>query len=48
MAGAVGLDYGPLFHKLDRLGLTSEDFEQAEDDIRVMEDAALEQMNAGE
>jgi hypothetical protein len=34
----------PIFHKLDRMGLSPDDYEQFEDDIRAMESAALEAM----
>jgi hypothetical protein len=41
MAGPTGLDYGVLFHKLDRLGLEPDEYEQLEDDVRTLEHAAL-------
>lgn len=44
-AGATGLDYLPLFHKMDRMRLEPEEYEELEADIRVMEFAALEAMN---
>ena len=44
MGGATGLDYGVLFHKMDRMGLTPERYEDLEDEIRIMEGAALEEM----
>ena len=42
---AYGLDYGPLFHKMDRMGLTPERYTELEDEIRVLEQAALDEMN---
>jgi hypothetical protein len=42
--GAYGLDYTALYQKLDRLGLSAEEAERMEEDIRILEDAALEQM----
>lgn len=42
--GAYGLDYGPLFHKMDRMGLTPERYEELEEEIRVLEQAALAEM----
>lgn len=43
-AGATGLDYNTLFHKLDRLRLDHQEYEDLEDDIRTMEFAALQRM----
>ena len=45
MAGVLGLDYTPLFHKMDRMGLTAEDYLDLEDDIRAMEYEALAAMH---
>lgn len=42
--GPYGLDYSVLYHKLDRMQLSQEAREAIEDDIRTLEDAALEQM----
>lgn len=44
MAGATGLDYSVLFHKMDRMGLSAERYEDLEDEIRIMEGAALDEM----
>lgn len=46
MAGATGLDYNVLFHKMDRMKLTAEDYNQLEHDIQIMESAALEMMRS--
>lgn len=41
MGGPVGLDYNVLFHKLDRMNLSPDEYQDIEADIRVMEEAAL-------
>lgn len=46
MAGVLGLDYTPLFHKMDRMNLTAEEYLDLEDDIRAMEYEALTAMHA--
>lgn len=46
MAGVLGLDYNPLFHKMDRMELTAEEYLDLEDDIRAMEYEALAAMHA--
>lgn len=43
-SGATGLDYVALFHKMDRMDLSPERYEDLEDEILVMESAALEEM----
>lgn len=43
--GLIGLDYGPLHHKMDRMKLTPEDYDDLEGDIQVMEFAAIGAMN---
>jgi len=42
--GPYGLNYAVLYQKLDRLGVSREEAERLEEDIRVLEDAALETM----
>lgn len=44
--GAYGLDYGVLFHLMDRMGLTPERYLELEEEIRVLESAALDAMHA--
>lgn len=44
-AGAIGLDYNVLYRKMDRMNLTQEQYEQLEYDIRVLEIAALKEIN---
>lgn len=41
MGGATGLDYNVMYRKMDRLGLASDDYDQLERDIQIMEGAAL-------
>jgi hypothetical protein len=43
-AGPYGLDYNVLYHKLDRMNLTPDEYQQMEDDIRTLETAALDAM----
>ncbi len=45
MAGATGLNYGVLFHKMDRMELTPERYDELESQVRVLEYAALNEMN---
>ena len=40
-SGPVGLDYGVLFHKLDRMKLEPVEYERLEHSVRIMEDEAL-------
>ncbi len=44
MGGIVGLDYNVLYRRLDRLNLSPERYDELEDEIRVMEYAALEEV----
>jgi len=48
MGGATGLDYVALFHKMDRMRLGPDEYEDLEDDIRVMEHEALRTMSERE
>ena len=43
-SGATGLDYNVLFKKLDRMQLSDEQYTDLEEDVRVMENAALKAM----
>lgn len=43
-SGPYGLDYNVLYRKMDRMGLTPERYDELEDQIQIMEDAALEEM----
>lgn len=40
----IGLDYNTFFHKMDRMGLTPEQYEDMEADLRTMERGALKAM----
>jgi hypothetical protein len=42
--GPYGLDYNVLYHKLDRMGLTPERYAELEEEIRILEGAALDAM----
>lgn len=44
MSGPASLDYIPLQHELDRMGLSEEDYDALFSDIRVMESEALAAM----
>lgn len=41
MNGPIGLDYNVLYHRMDRMGLTPERYDDLEADIAAMEVAAL-------
>lgn len=43
--GVAGLNYIPLFHRMDRMKLSEQDHEWLFDDIRVIEAAAIEAMH---
>lgn len=45
---ATGLDYNVLFHKMDRMTLTPEQYQDLEADIQAMESEALQTMNTKE
>ena len=46
MNGPTGLDYGVLFHKMDRLNLGTDEYAELELQIQIMEEAALACMHA--
>ena len=46
MNGPTGLDYNVLYKKLDRMNLDHAQYDDMEEDIRAMEDAALGQIHA--
>lgn len=48
MGGPTGLDYNVLYHKMDRMQLTTTEYEELEADIQVMEYEALNVINAKE
>lgn len=43
--GLIGLDYNVVFAKMGRMGLTPDEYDDLEDDVREMEFAALAAMN---
>ena len=45
MGGATGLDYNVMYRKMDRLGLSPDDYDDLEADLRIMEGAALDRMH---
>ena len=45
MGGPVGLDYGVIHHELDRMALAPDEYEQTLAYLRVIEQAALEQIH---
>lgn len=47
MAGATGLDYGPLPFVLRARGIRREHWGQVLEDLRVLEQAALKEMHRG-
>ena len=44
MGGPIGLDFLVAYNRMDRMGLTTEEYNQLDADLQVMEDAALEAM----
>ena len=46
MSGATGLDYNVLYHKLDRLNLTDDEYDEIERDVAIMEAEALDAIHA--
>jgi hypothetical protein len=44
MNGPTGLDFNVLYKRMDRMGLTPEEYDQLESDVSVMESAALDTM----
>ncbi len=43
--GAVGLDYGVIFHELDRRALAAADYDDLMDSLRTIESAALDALH---
>ena len=41
MGGPIALDYGVLFHRMDRMKLSDDDYEQMFQDIKAIESGAL-------
>ena len=47
-AGPTGLDHNVLLHRLDRMSLDPEDYDQLDADIRLMEEKALSVMHGAD
>ena len=47
-ASLIALDYTPLFMRMEKLGLSDEDWNALFDDVRALESAALQQMRDNE
>ena len=45
MGGATGLDFLVVYRRMDRLGLTPEEYDRLDEDIQVMEATALTVMH---
>ena len=45
MSGPTGLDYNVLYRRMDRMGLTPEQYDALEQDLQVMEGTALNCMH---
>ena len=44
--GATGLNYVPLFHKMDRMDLPQQEYDGLFEDVQAIEHAALEEMHS--
>lgn len=44
-SGPYGLDYNVLYRRMDRMNLTPEAYDELEEEIRILEGAALEEMH---
>jgi hypothetical protein len=44
MGGPIGLNFLVAYNRMDRMGLTTEEYNQLDEDLQVMEDAALQAM----
>lgn len=42
--GPTGLDYNVLHHRMDRLGLTPERYDELEGEVQILEHAALDEL----
>ena len=48
MGGPTGLDYFVAYHRMDRMNLTADEYEQLDSDLQIMEAAALVVMQSRE
>lgn len=44
MGGPIGLNFLVAYNRMDRMGLTVEEYNELDEDLQVMEDAALQAM----
>ena len=44
MGGPIGLNFLVAYNRMDRMGLTTEEYNELDEDLQVMEDAALQAM----
>lgn len=44
-SGVYGLDYNVLYRKMDRMGLSPDRYDELEDEIRILEQAALHEIH---
>ena len=45
MGGATGLDFLVAYRRMDRMGLTPDEYDQLDEDLQIMEAAALQVMH---
>lgn len=45
VAGVISLDYAVLFHRMDRMKLPDDEYEQLFEDVKALEGAALAVLN---
>lgn len=48
MGGPIGLNFLVAYSRMDRMGLTVEEYNQLDEDLQVMEDAALTAMRSSD
>jgi len=48
MGGPIGLNFLVAYNRMDRMGLTVEEYNQLDEDLQVMEDAALTAMRSSD
>ena len=46
MGGPIGLNFLVAYNRMDRMGLTTEEYNELDEDLQVMEDAALQAMRS--
>ena len=48
MGGPIGLNFLVAYNRMDRMGLTTEEYNQLDEDLQVMEEAALLAMRSSD